>query len=110
MKTLQLSLQGINFIESHMEAILKQAALAKSEDEKIYFWGKYIRFWEMMKLLRDTAYVNRRDMVNCKHLFHLPLISLAVFQENIIELDSYVVSDIVCYLTRGTRFGIVLLP
>lgn len=59
-------MQGINSIESHMESILREAATVKAEDEKMYFCGKYIRFWEMMKMLRDTAYVNRRDMVNGK--------------------------------------------
>jgi hypothetical protein len=61
-------LSGINFIESYMESILRQAATVKTEEEKIYFWSKYIRFWEMMKMLRDTAYVNRRDMVNSMSL------------------------------------------
>lgn len=51
-----------------MEAILREAANAKVEEDKMHLWAKYLRFWEMMKMLRDTAYINRRDMLNGKHI------------------------------------------
>eukprot|EP01127_Copromyxa_protea_P000791 TRINITY_DN1069_c0_g1_i2.p1 TRINITY_DN1069_c0_g1~~TRINITY_DN1069_c0_g1_i2.p1 ORF type:complete len:497 (+),score=86.84 TRINITY_DN1069_c0_g1_i2:710-2200(+) len=86
----RLVAESINFIESYMETILNKAATA-TEEEKMYSWEKYLRFWDMMKMLRDTAYVNRRDMVN------------GIFHEYITELDEYANANIVCYLTRGTR-------
>eukprot|EP01126_Amoeba_proteus_P012068 TRINITY_DN14951_c0_g1_i5.p1 TRINITY_DN14951_c0_g1~~TRINITY_DN14951_c0_g1_i5.p1 ORF type:complete len:301 (+),score=76.80 TRINITY_DN14951_c0_g1_i5:974-1876(+) len=86
----RLIAESVNFVESHLEGIIRQAGSAKGE-EKIYFWEKYIRFWKMMETLRDTPYVSRREMIH------------SIFREYNSEIDSYVLADIVCYLTRGTR-------
>jgi len=70
--------EAMSFVESELESILHEAANANTPTEKEKIFAKWMRFWNMMEMLRDGEYVNRREL------------TLAVFKENTQELDKYV--------------------
>jgi len=80
----------ISLIEEHLEKIMKES---ESSDENIIIrvFGKYLRFWKTMEMLRDEEFIRRRDLV------------VLVFNEHVKELDEYVSYDLLSYVNRGKQ-------
>jgi len=66
---------------------------SESSDENIIIrvFGKYLRFWKTMEMLRDEEFIRRRDLV------------VLVFNEHVKELDEYVSYDLLSYVNRGKQ-------
>jgi len=81
---------SITVVEEQIEEIIKEAKNSR-EENKIAVFGKYLRFWKMMTILRDEEYVRRKDIV------------VTVFNEHVKELEGYIKIDLLSYVNRGKQ-------